>query len=292
MAVVVDPMNGEPAEYLFSAHDNRGLPGRFDYYRGANHHVFLGEIPANLGDHYAAGYQPIPHTETELARLSRDDAYRLDAVRRLVPAGDFLEIGPWIGLVAYAAKQAGYRVSAIEMSQPCVDLLNRVGIHATQANDPAKTLRDSGATYDVIGLWHSIEHMHAPWEVIAAASRALKPGGILVIAAPNPKSAQMRLFGRHWVHLDAPRHLHLLSADAYRRIGEDNGLALIDLTTDDELGRRLDNHGWVHQLQRWKRRYPFLRPFIRIRMAKWMGKFLRHDRYDGAGFTLVLGKSR
>lgn len=218
---------------LCVASDNRGLPGRFPYHRSPSGHVFIGEMPENLGDHYAGGYQRIPESETDLAEMARCDAYRLELVHKHVGSGDFLEIGPWIGLVAYSALRAGYRLHALEREKRCVDFMNSLGIHAMQTSDPAQALRDDPATYDAIGMWHSIEHFPRPWGVLAAAASRLRPGGLMVVAAPNPESTQMRVRGKHWLHLDAPRHLHFLPADMIARIGREHGLELVESTCDD-----------------------------------------------------------
>lgn len=289
---MLDPMTGETATLAFTARDNRGHPGTFDYYRSGNGHVFIGTVPDDLGVHYSGGYQPIPRDEQELARMAKVDVYRLDSVKRLVPSGSFLEVGPWIGLVAYSAARAGYAVSALEQSRECVDLLRRVGIAAQQTDDPAETLRSSGATYDVIGLWHSIEHIPRPWDMIDAAAKALNPGGIVVIAAPNPASAQFRVTGRHWLHLDAPRHLHLLPIETYRQIGERNGLVLREVTTDDALGKILDKRGWQFEWQRRFRNIPGLRSLNRLPLARWSARRHRRDELDGAGFTLIMQRPK
>jgi 2-polyprenyl-3-methyl-5-hydroxy-6-metoxy-1,4-benzoquinol methylase len=277
---MLDPYSGKPAERLFAASDN---------YRGSDGHVFLGEIPENLSDHYVGGYQQIPATEQALAAMAEGDAYRLDAIREIVPQGDFLEIGPWIGLVAYSAKRAGYRVSALEMSAECVALMRSAGIDAVQTDDPATALRASGRTYDVIGLWHSIEHVPEPWKVIEAAAAALNPGGVLIVAAPNPESAQFRVLGKRWIHLDAPRHLHLMTIGQYEAIGRDAGLETIAKTTDDKLGRDLDRHGWTFELQRYVRNIPILRGIFRLRPDLLLAKWHRTaGALDGAGFTLTM----
>ena len=286
---VSDPFTGHPARFMFSAVDNRRIEGSFDYYEGTDNHVFLSPVPANLGLHYQGGYQPIPDTEPQLADMAKGDAYRLDIVKTFVPAGDFLEIGPWIGLVAYSAKQAGYRVAALEMTPECVSLMRRVGIDAVETDDPATTLADSGRTYDVIGLWHSIEHIPEPWRVIEAAARAVRPGGILLVAAPNPESAQFRVLKEKWWGLDAPRHLHLASLGFYERIGSDNGLETVVRTTDDKLGRIMDKAGWNWELQRKFRGIPILRSMIRLPLWRLLEK--RHRRrgaLDGSAFTLVM----
>lgn len=288
----IDPISGQPARFLLSAGDNRGLPGTFHYWRAANGHVFLDPIPADLDAYYAEGYQPIPKDEAELAEAAKGDAYRLDPIRRLKPGGTFLEIGPWIGRVAYSAKQAGYAVSVLERDGDCVDLLRRCGIDAIQSTDPAETLGTLGRTFDVIGLWHSIEHLPRPWEVIAAAAKALNPGGLLVVAAPNPDSAQFRLFGKHWVHLDAPRHIHLLPCSLIENIANYEGLETFEKTTTDELSWRLAKHGWDFEISRRLRGIRLIRRVVFI--ASW--KILHHlshskAAFDGTGFTLIMRKN-
>ena len=284
-----DPLSGDPATFLFTAQDNRGIAGRFDYYRGTDDHVFIAAIPDNLGDHYVGGYQDIPTSEHGLARLACGDAYRLDSFRGLVPNGSFLEIGTWIGLVSYSAVKAGYEVSALEKDRRCVDLMRRVGINAVQTDDPATTLIDSGQTYDVIGLWHSIEHISEPWALIEAAAHAINAGGVLVIAAPNPKSAQLRATGVHWYGLDAPRHLHLLPLETYEKIGERSGLVTVTKTTDDHLGFLLERDGWNFELARRFRNIPVLRSLVRLPLWRMLAHaYRRRGELDGAGFTLVM----
>lgn len=288
-SAVRDPFTNEPAEFLFTASDNRGIPGKFAYWRGSDHHIFIDEPPENLAAHYAGGYQCIPDSESELAAMAKGDAYRLDEIKKLVPSGSFLEIGPWIGLVSYSAKQAGYDVSVIEIEQRCVDLLLRVGINAVQSDDPAAVLSNAEQTYDVIALWHSIEHLPRPWAVISAAARRLRPGGVLLVAAPNPESAQLAAFGRHWLHLDAPRHLHLLSMGAYEAIGTQAGLETVIKTTDDRLGRILDRNGWIVGMHRRAFNIPIVRGIANRLFRNVVRR--RHRKpgaLDGAGFTLIM----
>jgi 2-polyprenyl-3-methyl-5-hydroxy-6-metoxy-1,4-benzoquinol methylase len=287
--VLVDPYTHEPARFLFTATDNRGHPGTFDYWEGTDGHVFISEIPSDLDRHYEGGYQKIPEDEEELAKVAREDAYRLDRIRELVPKGRFLEIGPWIGLTSYSAVQAGYDVSVLEMNQDCVDLLNRSRINATQTSDPANTLRASGERYDVIGLWHSIEHIPQPWEMIAAAAAAVSPGGLLVVAAPNPHSAQLRQFGKHWLHLDAPRHLHLLPVEMIEKIAAEQGLVTVERTSDDQLGELLDRFGWRFELHRRVRRIFGLRALAyRLLWRHLKRKHRKPGTLDGAAYTLMM----
>lgn len=63
-------------------------------------------------------------------------------------------------------------------------------------------------------FWHSLEHLRQPDRALDQACRLLTPGGVLVIAMPNIRSWQARLFGPRWFHLDLPRHLVHVPATA------------------------------------------------------------------------------
>jgi SAM-dependent methyltransferase len=61
--------------------------------------------------------------------------------------------------------------------------------------------------FEVITLWHVLEHVPRPVELLRGLEQHLAPGGALVVSVPNLQSWQGRLFGGQWFHLDAPRHL-------------------------------------------------------------------------------------
>jgi SAM-dependent methyltransferase len=67
------------------------------------------------------------------------------------------------------------------------------------------------AYFDAITFWHVLEHLEEPKAALDHALRYLKPGGYLVVAVPNYSSWQAQWFGRHWFHLDLPRHLYHFS---------------------------------------------------------------------------------
>lgn len=63
--------------------------------------------------------------------------------------------------------------------------------------------------FDVITMWHVLEHVDKPGDLLMEARRILKNGGVLMIAAPNTDSLGFRLGLQDWFHLDSPRHLIL-----------------------------------------------------------------------------------
>lgn len=206
--------------------------------------LFLNAPPQDLGRYYAADYYYIPRDAAELARCAEPERYKIDMVQRFMAQGSLVEIGPSSGCFSYLAKRAGFAVTAIEMSQACcVFLRDVVGVAAIQADDEIAAL-GGVSDADVIALWQVIEHLRAPWELIRVAAGKLKPGGILVIAAPNPAALQFRLLGRRWVHVDAPRHTTLPSADFIAAVAAQHGLKTQLVTTQDPGSLSWNKFGW------------------------------------------------
>jgi 2-polyprenyl-3-methyl-5-hydroxy-6-metoxy-1,4-benzoquinol methylase len=79
------------------------------------------------------------------------------------------------------------------------------------------------ACFDLITLSHVVEHVHQPLAVLRDCHRLLKPGGSLWIATPNLDSGGHALFGRHWLGLDAPRHLVLFNERGLKRLLNEAG---------------------------------------------------------------------
>jgi 2-polyprenyl-3-methyl-5-hydroxy-6-metoxy-1,4-benzoquinol methylase len=87
------------------------------------------------------------------------------------------------------------------------------------------------ASVDAISIWHVLEHIPLPGQVVRRAAELLRPGGVLAVAVPNFGSAQRALFGRHWFHLDLPRHLHHFDREALGRVLGDAGLEVVSTST-------------------------------------------------------------
>ena len=80
-------------------------------------------------------------------------------------------------------------------------------------------------------MWHSIEHVHEPLEILREAYRLLVPGGKVIIACPNIESWAFRRFGVNWFGLDLPRHLTHFSPESLTAILQTAGLRMESLRT-------------------------------------------------------------
>ena len=61
--------------------------------------------------------------------------------------------------------------------------------------------------FDVITLWHVLEHVPDLETYISKLKLLLKPTGVLVVAVPNYKSYDARYYKQFWAAFDVPRHL-------------------------------------------------------------------------------------
>ena len=248
----------------------------------------LGNVPAELGHYYPTSYYDVPTTLVELDRRTAGEQYKLDLIARWVSSGRLIEMGPAYGLFARAAQLAGYEVETIEMDERCCTFLrNVVGVGATRSDDVVRAL-GSLAPADVIAMWHVLEHLPDPWATLASAAAHLRPGGILVLATPNPAALQFRLFGRYWTHLDAPRHLHLLSAAAVERRGRMLGLQPVLISTTDAGSLGWNSFGWAVTLRNFFRA-PLLRAIAHFGgriVSKLAAPIERRGRL-GSAYTIV-----
>jgi 2-polyprenyl-3-methyl-5-hydroxy-6-metoxy-1,4-benzoquinol methylase len=182
----------------------------------------------------------------DLAQAAENENYKIEIVKQFVTGGRLLEVGPAYGSFLYSAKQSGFEVEAIEMDSNCCKFITEtIGAKVIQNNDPIEALKCTGS-YDVIALWHVIEHLPDPWKTLQALSMKLHPGGILVLAAPNPKAFQFRVLGRYWPHVDAPRHLSLIPLTLLIKRMTASGLKPIWSTTKDRGTLGWNAFGWVH----------------------------------------------
>jgi 2-polyprenyl-3-methyl-5-hydroxy-6-metoxy-1,4-benzoquinol methylase len=254
--------------------------------------IALADPPADLAPYYTSDYHFRPTRADELDPHLAGQRFKIELLRTYVPGGALMEIGPSIGMFCRLAQQAGFEVSAIEMDAECARFLSEaLGVRAIRSNAPAEALRAEGRRYDAICLWHALEHLPDPWSVVAAAADSLNPGGVLLIAVPNPEAAQIRWFGRRWPHYDLPRHLsHMTMSWLVREAGK-NGLSTELMTTRDEGSLYWTRFSWALRLRQ-------LSPHRRLQGVLWragmaLGALLapiEAGEGRGAAYTAVFRK--
>jgi 2-polyprenyl-3-methyl-5-hydroxy-6-metoxy-1,4-benzoquinol methylase len=265
---------------------------RFKYLHCAScETVFLADPPADLPRYYENEYYEIPTLE-RLKAIARRDRSKIDIVMRFASSGRLLEIGPAFGVFALQAKEAGFSVDVIEMDARCCEYLrDKVEVSVLRSDDPKGAIQ-ALPQHEVIALWHVLEHLRDPLGFVQAAATNLAPGGVLVIAMPNPAAFQFRIMGRRWPHLDAPRHLALISAATLAQKARDAGLEQIYLTSDGSEARSWNRFGWQRLLMN-RFAGKFMQRVMLVvgyGLSLVMAPFDRRD-FNGSVYTIVFRKS-
>jgi SAM-dependent methyltransferase len=243
---------GSAARLAFETPDlNRRIsPTLFRYYQcPACGLIFLSPIPSDLSAYYPGDYHSFPRTKDAVAQAAEPERYKLDVITRFAsptPArgARLVEIGPSWGAFLHLAKNAGFEAEAIEMDPICCRYIEEtIGAKVVRSDDPASALSRL-PPYDVIALWHVIEHVADPWSLLQSAAARLNPGGILVIATPNPEAFQFRITRRRWPHVDAPRHVALIPLALLGERVRSMGLERIWATTRDPGSLGWNTFGW------------------------------------------------
>jgi 2-polyprenyl-3-methyl-5-hydroxy-6-metoxy-1,4-benzoquinol methylase len=80
--------------------------------------------------------------------------------------------------------------------------------------------------YEVITLWHVLEHLHHLNHDIEQLKNHLADNGRLIIAVPNPASYDATFYGRHWAAYDVPRHLYHFEKEVIKLLFEKHGFVV------------------------------------------------------------------
>ncbi|MFI6251381.1 class I SAM-dependent methyltransferase [Streptomyces sp. NPDC051016] len=83
------------------------------------------------------------------------------------------------------------------------------------------------ARYDVVSMFHYLEHSTDPDRELRAAHETVRPGGHLLIEVPDPESRYARLLGRWWLPWLQPQHLHFIPVANLRARLTDLGFTVV-----------------------------------------------------------------
>ncbi|MEO6284566.1 MAG: class I SAM-dependent methyltransferase [Dyadobacter sp.] len=132
--------------------------------------------------------------------------------------GVLLDIGCGTGNFVDAIKEDGWKVFGTEPDSGAREVASkRVGASVFQ-NIQTAELQDK--KFDVITLWHVLEHVHQLNETLGWLTTHLTENGTMIIAVPNPQSFDALKYGRFWAAYDVPRHLYHFTKGSMKQLVE------------------------------------------------------------------------
>lgn len=147
---------------------------------------------------------------------------KLKLINAQTSKGSLLDIGAGTGEFLLVAKNDGWNVTGIEPSDKAKGIAINKGI--SFATDLA-SLQDH--SFDVITMWHVLEHVPNLEHQIAELKRLIKPNGTVIIAVPNFKSFDANHYGAFWAAYDVPIHLWHFSKTAIQKLFAQQQLELV-----------------------------------------------------------------
>ena len=283
-----------PLHFISQDYNKRTTDEYFHHYRCINCEIiFISPLPENLGSYYPDTYHYLPDSLAALQKASEQDRYKIEIVQKFATSGSLLEIGPSYGGFAYLATHEGFRVNTIELDANCCDYLRSVvGVNVIHSSDPAEIVRGS-EPYDVVALWHVIEHLPNAWKTLEAICVNIRLGGYVVISSPNPDSFQFRVLGRRWLHLDAPRHVILIPIAVLISKMETLGMKAEWMTTNDEGSVICNVGGWQFFFVNLSSNQFIKDVLFRIgRLVAKLFSSIEHIEGKGSAYTVVFRKEK
>ena len=132
--------------------------------------------------------------------------------------GTLLDVGCGTGDFLEFSKQKGWRVVGIEPNDEARAIANKKTNNSVYKTNHLLNLENH--SFDIITLWHVLEHLPNLEEHIAEFKRLLKPNGTLIIAVPNYKSYDAKIYKTYWAAFDVPRHLWHFSKESIKILME------------------------------------------------------------------------
>lgn len=150
--------------------------------------------------------------------------YRL--IKKYTLGKSILDIGCGTGDLLNFFKEKKWNTFGIEPDVSARNIANKKGVDV-YPEDKLNCFSDN--QFDVITLWHVLEHVYDIQERINEINRLLCKNGILVVALPNCKSWDAKYYKEFWAAWDMPRHLYHFDKETVRLLFKENDFELITI---------------------------------------------------------------
>jgi len=189
--------------------------------------IYQSPRPIDMAPYYAGHYLPFEHRPRRRLLPRRQSApaatavgaaggyYNLLQLTTSRSSGRILDVGCATGDFLVAMDSAGWQVAGCDLD-PAAIARAKERLPAAQRDQvvagPLETAGFAAESFDVVTLWHSIEHLPDPARMLREVHRILHPAGLLIVQTPAWLSLESQLWKGYWSGFDCPRHLFIFSA--------------------------------------------------------------------------------
>lgn len=165
----------------------------------------------------------VPRLYEAIKKINLKHKFRLAS--RDLPVGKLLDIGCGVGDFLHVAENRGWQCTGVEPSEEAREIARQRIKGDLLYSEDLEQLPDQ--SFDLITMWHVLEHVDdLKWQV-AQLQRLIKPNGRIVIAVPNYRSYDGRFYNAYWAAYDVPRHLNHFNRTVLTKMFKTSGLSLV-----------------------------------------------------------------
>ncbi|WP_329376848.1 class I SAM-dependent methyltransferase [Streptomyces sp. NBC_01351] len=175
---------------------------------------------------------------TVFGRLGAAYRSRAEMLRPYAVPASWLDVGTGHGHFCNAARAVwpGTRFDGLDMGDGVRGAERRGWVETGYQGQFPEFASKLAGQYEVVSMYHYLEHTRDPLAELDAAAAVLAPGGYLAIELPDPQSRMAGLLGPAWLPWFQPQHQHLIPAANLREALTDRGLTVL-----------AEQHGPAHQ---------------------------------------------
>ena len=191
--------------------------------------------PEKDASRYYQSEEYISHSNTnkglvnQLYKLVRNYSLqrKVKLVKKYIPSGQALDIGCGTGHFLDQLSKNDFAVQGVEPGKEARQFARQQFNLSVESNLDNLLLKSE--RYQVISMWHVLEHVYSLDSYIARLKELLAHDGLLIVAVPNPESYDAKSYGEFWAAYDVPRHLYHFSQKSILHLFSKHQFDLIEI---------------------------------------------------------------
>ncbi|WMJ71990.1 class I SAM-dependent methyltransferase [Cytophagaceae bacterium ABcell3] len=150
---------------------------------------------------------------------------KTNLINRLSDKGAVLDIGCGTGYFLAACKKEGWEITGTEPDAKAAEIAAK----NTNSSIYPNLFSVPNRSYEIITLWHVLEHIHELKKSMAKVKSLLADQGTLIVAVPNCQSYDAKVYKEKWAAYDVPRHLYHFVPESMEYLMKSEGLEITDI---------------------------------------------------------------
>lgn len=184
----------------------------------------------NLSKYYETD-EYISHTDSEKGLFAKayqivknyNLKYKFSKLENIKEGSSILDYGCGTGDFLVYAKERNLKIRGVEPNSQALKLASKKLGESVVSN---LSIEELDMKFDVITLWHVLEHISDLYPFIENLKSKLNPGGKIYVAVPNHLSYDAKFYGKYWAAYDVPRHLWHFSPQSLEKIFNSFGMKI------------------------------------------------------------------